>query len=180
MIKGIIKYVFAPAVIATAYWITDAIIHEGVIPSIKAWIAIKTLALLLIPIAVLFAIIKKGNLKPREIIIVGLCSPVLIWVLSTLYLPVVNAMQGKGTGMSLREFGIFLLWSPIMAIEVSTWSGGLLGLAFATIGLPITAIIMAKKKGVLTSGSTPTGITHGRFFNKAVCPGGSALSFGSK
>jgi hypothetical protein len=146
MIKGIIKYILYPAIIAAAYWVTDATLHEGVIPSIKAWIIIKSIALLLIPIAVFFAITKKENLKPGEIIIMGICSPVLICVLSILYIPVINAIQGKATGMSLREFGIFLLWSPVMAIEVSTYSGGLLGLVLAAIGLPITAIIIAKKK----------------------------------
>ncbi len=146
MIKGIINYILFPSVISVAYWVTDAIIHEGVVPSIKVWLIIKSIALLLIPIAVLFAITKKVNLKPREIIILGLCSPVLIWLLSTLYIPVINAIQGKDAGMSLREFGIFLLCSPVMAIEVSTYSGGLLGLALASIGLPITAIIIAKRK----------------------------------
>jgi hypothetical protein len=147
MIKGIIKSISYATIIAMAYWVTDATIHEGTIPSIKAWIIIKSVALLITPLAVLYVIAKKRNLKPGEIIAVGFCSLVMICFLSILYIPVINALQGKDTGMSIRDLGIFLLWSPVMAIEVSTYSGGLLGLVLAAIGIPITAIIMAKKKG---------------------------------
>lgn len=146
MIKGIRQFILYPAIIAIAYWLTDGLIYEGVISSVKMWIALKSIGLLLIPVAALYVIAKKGNLAPREIIILGFYSPVWIWLLSSSYMPLMGALQGKSIDMSIRDFGMMVLWFPIMAIEVSTWSGGLLGLALASISLPIAAIIIAKKK----------------------------------
>jgi len=85
----------------------------------------KSIGLLLIPIGVLFAIVKKGNLKSKEIIIIGLCSSGWIWLLNSAYLRIMSELQGKGLGMSIRDIGNMVLWFPVMAIEVSTYSGGL-------------------------------------------------------
>ena len=147
MIKGIRNFTLYPAIIAMAYWITDGLLYAGVMHSIKAWITIKSIGLLLIPVAVLFAIAKKGKLKPKEIIIVGICSSGWIWLLSSAYMPIMSVVKGKDLGTSFHDFGMMVLWFPVMAIEVSTYSGGLLGLALASIGLPIAAIIIAKKAG---------------------------------
>ena len=148
MINGIKKIILYPIIIAVCYWITDGLLYPGLSDKmLKTWIIIKSVGLPLISITVFVYMTKKINLKPRDIIVIGCCGVFWIWLLSSCYMPIMNIfLQNKDINISMKDFGNFVLGFPFVAIEISTYSGGLLGLFLATIGLPITAIIMAKRK----------------------------------
>jgi hypothetical protein len=148
MINGIKTIILYPMLIAVSYWITEGLLYPGLSDKMfVAWFVIKSVGLPLISIMVLVYITKKINLRPRDIIVIGCCGVFWIWLLSSCYMPIMNIfIQNKDVNISMKDFGYFILGFPFVAIEISTYSGGLLGLLLATIGLPITAIIMAKKK----------------------------------
>ncbi|MBI5639863.1 MAG: hypothetical protein HZA17_05495 [Nitrospirae bacterium] len=146
MINGIKNIIVYPPIIALAYWITDGLLSPALSDTIKAWIIIKSLGLPLIAIAVFLLIATKINLKPKEIIMIGCCSVFWIWLLSSCYMPIMNLFRPHEIKISLKDFGVFILMFPLVAIEISTYSGGLFGLALTSIGLPITAIIISKNK----------------------------------
>ena len=147
MINGIKNIILYPAVIAISYWITDGLLSPDLSDQIKAWIIIKSIALPLISITVFVFMTYKIDLKPREILLIGCGGVFWIWFLSSCYMPIMNIfLQNKDVNISMKDFGYFVLGFPFVAIEISTYSGGLLGLFLATIGLPITAIIIARRK----------------------------------
>lgn len=64
-------------------------------------------------------------------------------MMSSCYMPVMNLLQPHEVKITMKDFGVFLLMFPFPAIEISTYSGGLLGPALTSMGLPITAVILA-------------------------------------
>ncbi len=148
-IKNIIVY---PAIIAVCYWLTDGLLNPALSNNLRAWIIIKSLGLPLISIAVFYFMSEKMDWKSRGIIAIGCLAVLWIWMMSSCYMPVMNLFQPHEVTISMKDLGVFLLMFPFTAIEMSTYSGGLLGLALTSIGLPIAAIIIAKKKkGIIVS-----------------------------
>ena len=154
MRKGVKQFLFYPAIVGIAYWLTDGLIIFPFFSSIKAWIIAKTICLPLISVVTLIAIIQTSE-QSISPIISGFSSPAWVWLLSVFYFAVLTAISGKG--VELHGLGSMLLLFPFTAIEVSTYSGGLGGLVLASISLPIAAIIISKMKGSSNTRFGPTG-----------------------
>lgn len=149
MINGIKNTILYPACIGLGYWVTDGLLSPDLWEKIRIWIIIKSIGLPLISIGIFILMTKKINLKARDTILIGACGVFWIWLLSSCYMPIMNIIQPHGVGITLKDFGAFIVAFPLVAIEISTYSGGLLGLALTSLGLPITAIIISKNKGRL-------------------------------
>jgi hypothetical protein len=147
MIKDLRQLIINPFIIASVFWLTDGLLSysEHYFKSIETLVIIKAICLPVITVAVLFIIAKKRNETRRDIIVSSFAGVFWIWFLSSYYLLALMALSKQGI-TSYGSFGWLLLAFPFIAIEVSTFSGGVIGLCLTTISLPIASIIIKRNK----------------------------------